>query len=147
MSVLLGLAYGCKVVSIGWVMRSLEVGHWLCTDDYEISLSASPVANRAHLFYDGSKLLDGRRVYIGNTAAGRDDVQMLVELLGGVVVKKPQDSALILGDLKRRNAENFQLIQEKWLYGKLFLPISYASEDSWLQTHCYKCRNSHWRRT
>uniref|UniRef100_A0ACB8GDJ0 Uncharacterized protein n=1 Tax=Sphaerodactylus townsendi TaxID=933632 RepID=A0ACB8GDJ0_9SAUR len=47
LNVLLGIARGCWIVSFEWVLWSLEYGHWISEEPYELSVDfpAAPVSN------------------------------------------------------------------------------------------------------
>uniref|UniRef100_A0A2K6L8K6 Microcephalin n=1 Tax=Rhinopithecus bieti TaxID=61621 RepID=A0A2K6L8K6_RHIBE len=64
LNVLLGIARGCWVLSYDWVLWSLESGHWITEEPFELSnhFPAAPVSQI--LFYDGKcNLVFSRNYY------------------------------------------------------------------------------------
>ncbi|KAH0622024.1 hypothetical protein JD844_023909 [Phrynosoma platyrhinos] len=61
LNVLMGIAHGCWIVCYEWVLWSLEYGHWISEEPYELSVDfpAAPVSNKSSFL----KLLRKSHIY------------------------------------------------------------------------------------
>lgn len=117
------IARGCWILRHEWLLRSAEVGYWLEEEDYEMSSWKAGIAkSRAERQAFGSKhrmsVLEGLKIYVipdSNPACG--DLQELIHLAGGTVVKAPRQSDVLLGEYRSiPNSEKSPVcLTERWL--------------------------------
>ncbi|XP_054995322.1 microcephalin isoform X3 [Sorex araneus] len=91
LSVLLGLARGCWVLSWEWVLWSLEAGHWVPEEPFELHshFPAAPWLNRAHR---GRLLTSADREGARTTAACPSNHCHASDSLAGEFEKTPESS-------------------------------------------------------
>ncbi|XP_029426325.1 microcephalin isoform X3 [Nannospalax galili] len=122
LNVLLGIARGCWVLSYEWVLWSLEMGHWISEEPFELSSTfpAAPVCRRERQLstrrYQGTLFANQPKMFI--TAASsppRAKLCELVHLCGGRVSPAPQQASLIVGPFSGKKEPRIKYLSEKWV--------------------------------
>ncbi|XP_072490474.1 microcephalin isoform X2 [Notamacropus eugenii] len=122
LSVLLGIARGCWIVSYEWVLWSLEFGFWVSEEPYELSdkfPAASICRLERHLSagqYRGDLFASQPRMFI--TAACEPPcakLRELVQLCGGQVSRSPFTASICIGPYRGKKHPEIKYLSEKWI--------------------------------
>ncbi|XP_020840888.1 microcephalin isoform X5 [Phascolarctos cinereus] len=122
LNVLLGIARGCWIVSYEWVLWSLEFGHWISEEPYELSDSfpaASICRLERHLStgqYQGD-LFAGQPVMFITAACEPPCAKLreLVQLCGGQVSSSPFTASIYIGPYRGKKQPEIKYLSEKWI--------------------------------
>ncbi|XP_045432185.1 microcephalin isoform X2 [Pipistrellus kuhlii] len=136
LNVLLGLARGCWILSYEWVLWSLELGHWISEEPFELSDSfpAAPLCRRErHLSagqYQGTLFADQPTMFISPASdPPRAKLWELVLLCGGRVTGVPRQASLFIGPCQGRRKEAVTYLSEKWILDSVTQHTVCACED------------------
>ncbi|XP_044519531.1 microcephalin [Gracilinanus agilis] len=122
LNVLLGIARGCWIVSYEWVLWSLEFGHWISEEPYELSNNfpaASICRQERHLSigqYQGDLFASQPVMFI--TAASEPPcakLRELVRLCGGHVSRSPFAASIYIGPYRGKKQPQIKHLSEKWI--------------------------------
>ncbi|XP_027696118.1 microcephalin isoform X5 [Vombatus ursinus] len=122
LNVLLGIARGCWIVSYEWVLWSLEFGHWVSEEPYELSdnfPAASICRLERHLStaqYQGDLFASQPVMFI--TAACEPPcakLRELVQLCGGQVSRSPFTASIYIGPYRGKKQPEIKYLSEKWI--------------------------------
>uniref|UniRef100_A0A5F8HGF8 Microcephalin n=2 Tax=Monodelphis domestica TaxID=13616 RepID=A0A5F8HGF8_MONDO len=122
LNVLLGIARGCWIVSYEWVLWSLEFGHWISEEPYELSNNfpaASICRLERHLStgqYQGDLFASQPVMFI--TAASEPPcakLRELVQLCGGHVSRSPFVASIYIGPYRGKKLPQIKHLSEKWI--------------------------------
>ncbi|XP_036604259.1 microcephalin [Trichosurus vulpecula] len=122
LNVLLGIARGCWIVSYEWVLWSLEFGHWVPEEPYELSdnfPAASICRLERHLStgqYQGDLFASQPVMFI--TAACQPPcakLRELVQLCGGQVSRNPFTASIYIGPYRGKKQPEIKYLSEKWI--------------------------------
>lgn len=122
LNVLMGIARGCWILSYQWVLLSLELGHWISEEPFELfeTFPAAPICRRErHLStqqYRGTLFANQPKMFIAPASSPpRAKLCELVLLCGGQVSPAPQLASLIIGPYKGKREARIQYLSEKWV--------------------------------
>lgn len=122
LNVLMGIARGCWILSYQWVLLSLELGHWISEEPFELfeTFPAAPICRRErHLStqqYQGTLFANQPKMFIAPASSPpRAKLCELVLLCGGQVSPAPQLASLIIGPYKGKKEARIQYLSEKWV--------------------------------
>ncbi|XP_074065627.1 microcephalin isoform X1 [Macrotis lagotis] len=122
LNVLLGIARGCWIVSYEWVLWSLELGHWVSEEPYELSeiFPAACICRlERHLSlrkYQGNLFASQPVMYI-TTASEPPCAKLreLVQLCGGQVSRSPFAASIYIGPYRGKKQPEIKYLSEKWI--------------------------------
>ncbi|KAM9201214.1 microcephalin [Dugong dugon] len=137
LNVLLGIARGCWILSYEWVLWSLEMGHWISEEPFELSnyFPAAPVCRlECHLSagqYQGD-LFSGQPVMFIAPASTPPAAKLceLVHLCGGQTTRVPRQASIFIGPYRGKKKATIKYLSEKWILGKN-LNIEENSGQGW----------------
>ncbi|KAM5311809.1 microcephalin isoform 3-T3 [Glossophaga mutica] len=140
LNVLLGLARGCWILSYEWVLWSLELGHWISEEPFELSDSfpAAPLCRQErHLSagpYRGT-LFAGQPLMFISPASDppRAKLWELVHLCGGRVTGAPRRASIFIGPCHGKKKETGTHLSEKWILDSITQHKVCACENYLLQ--------------
>ncbi|XP_054836126.1 microcephalin [Eublepharis macularius] len=122
LNILLGIARGCWIVSYEWVLWSLEYGHWVSEEPYELSVDfpAAPICRlQRHLSNREShqKLFSDQPVmFISLTSQPPfEKLCELIQLCGGRICKTLRQAELCIGKCRVGKHAEIQCLSEKWI--------------------------------
>ncbi|KAM4836886.1 microcephalin [Thomomys bottae] len=122
LSVLLGLARGCWVLSYEWVLWSLELGHWISEEPFELSthFPAAPLRRRERQLcagqYQGTLFADERSMFITPASSPpRAKLCELVLLCGGHVSPSSHRASIVVGPYSGKKNAATKYLSEKWV--------------------------------
>ncbi|KAL2761566.1 microcephalin isoform 7, partial [Daubentonia madagascariensis] len=122
LNVLLGIARGCWVLSYEWVLWSLESGHWISEEPFELStyFPAAPVCRRErHLCegqYRGTLFADQPVLFISPASSPpRAKLCELVHLCGGQISRAPRQASIFVGPYSGKKKAAIKYLSEKWI--------------------------------
>ncbi|XP_042118403.2 microcephalin isoform X1 [Peromyscus maniculatus bairdii] len=122
LNVLMGIARGCWILSYEWVLWSLEWGHWISEEPFELSESfpAAPVCRLERQLstrrYQGTLFANQPKMFIAPASSPpRAKLCELVLLCGGQVSPAPQLASLIIGPYCGKKEARIQYLSEKWV--------------------------------
>nr|XP_044986794.1 microcephalin isoform X4 [Jaculus jaculus] len=122
LNVLLGIARGCWVLSYEWVLWSLELGHWISEEPFELrnTFPGAPVCRlERHLCsgqYQGTLFAGQPSMFITpDSSPPRDKLCELVLLCGGQVSQAPHQASLIIGPYSGKKEATIKCLSEKWV--------------------------------
>ncbi|XP_040589347.1 microcephalin isoform X1 [Mesocricetus auratus] len=122
LNVLMGIARGCWILSYEWVLWSLELGHWISEEPFELSESfpAAPVCRLERQLstrrYQGTLFANQPKMFIAPASSPpRAKLCELVLLCGGQVSPSPQQASLIIGPYCGKKEARIQYLSEKWV--------------------------------
>ncbi|XP_020037191.2 microcephalin isoform X2 [Castor canadensis] len=122
LNVLLGIARGCWVLSYEWVLWSLEMGHWISEEPFELSnyFPAAPVCRlERHLStgqYQGTLFADQPMMFI--TPASSPPMAKLCKLIllsGGRVSPALHQASIVIGPYGGKKKATIKYLSEKWV--------------------------------
>ncbi|XP_067945071.1 microcephalin-like isoform X2 [Watersipora subatra] len=147
LNVLKGISYGCWVVSVEWVLVSLEAGKWVDNvEDYLMTAAFSGVTLQRHhrLLTSKNRLFASiGPIYVAHgTIPMPADLRELIRLNGGEVVKSRRACKIMVGTASDVLAYS-SVIKENWIldsvaHQKLFdhRPYRWKAELSLNSTAC-----------
>ncbi|XP_016830564.1 microcephalin isoform X2 [Cricetulus griseus] len=122
LNVLMGIARGCWILSYEWVLWSLELGHWISEEPFELSESfpAAPICRLERQLstqrYQGTLFANQPKMFIAPASSPpRAKLCELVLLCGGQVSPAPQQASLIIGPYCGKKEARIQYLSEKWV--------------------------------
>ncbi|XP_036022384.1 microcephalin isoform X2 [Onychomys torridus] len=122
LNVLMGIARGCWILSYEWVLFSLEWGHWISEEPFELSESfpAAPVCRLERQLstrrYQGNLFASQPKMFISPASSPpRAKLCELVLLCGGHISPAPQLASLIIGPYCGKKEARIQYLSEKWV--------------------------------
>uniref|UniRef100_A0A2K5VGL6 Microcephalin n=1 Tax=Macaca fascicularis TaxID=9541 RepID=A0A2K5VGL6_MACFA len=158
LNVLLGIARGCWVLSYDWVLWSLESGHWISEEPFELSIhfpaapylpkhlqetgSLSEAAElgmtelcrrECHLSagpYRGTLFADQPVMFV--SPASSPPVAKLCELVhlcGGRVSQVPRQASIVIGPYSGKKKATVKYLSEKWVLDSITQHKVCASEN------------------
>ncbi|XP_011710142.2 microcephalin isoform X1 [Macaca nemestrina] len=136
LNVLLGIARGCWVLSYDWVLWSLESGHWISEEPFELSnhFPAAPLCRReCHLSagpYHGT-LFANQPVMFVSPASSPPVAKLceLVHLCGGRVSQVPRQASIVIGPYSGKKKATVKYLSEKWVLDSITQHKVCASEN------------------
>ncbi|XP_053142284.1 microcephalin isoform X3 [Hemicordylus capensis] len=122
LNVLMGIARGCWIVCYEWVLWSLEYGHWISEEPYELSVDfpAAPICRlQCHLSNKRfpQKLFSAQpKMFISrNSQPSCEKLCELVELCGGRVCKTLHQAKVCIGEYRVGKHSEILCLSEKWI--------------------------------
>ncbi|NWV15412.1 MCPH1 protein, partial [Ptilonorhynchus violaceus] len=122
LNVMLGIARGCWIVSYEWVLWSLELGHWISEEPYELSSSfpAAPICRlQRHLStgkYQQNLFSNQPVMFVSPTS--QPPCKKLIELIqlaGGKVCKALHQAKICIGKKTGKKYQEIISLSEKWV--------------------------------
>nr|XP_048312238.1 microcephalin isoform X2 [Myodes glareolus] len=141
LNVLMGIARGCWILSYEWVLWSLELGHWISEEPFELSQSfpAAPVCRLERQLstqrYQGALFANQPKMFIAPASSPpRAKLCELVLLCGGQVSPTPQLASLIIGPYHGKKEARIQYLSEKWVLDSITQhKVCDFTDYQWLQ--------------
>ncbi|NWX27334.1 MCPH1 protein, partial [Notiomystis cincta] len=122
LNVMLGIARGCWIVSYEWVLWSLELGHWVSEEPYELSSSfpAAPICRlQRHLStgtYQQNLFSNQPVMFVSPTS--QPPCKKLIELIqlaGGKICKALRQAKICIGKKPGKKYQEIISLSEKWI--------------------------------
>ncbi|XP_030091950.1 microcephalin isoform X2 [Serinus canaria] len=122
LNVMLGVARGCWIVSYEWVLWSLEFGHWISEEPYELSSSfpAAPICRlQRHLStgkYQQNLFSNQPVMFVSPTS--QPPCKKLIELIqlaGGKICKALRQAKICIGKKPGKKYQEIISVSEKWI--------------------------------
>ncbi|NXO86711.1 MCPH1 protein, partial [Sitta europaea] len=122
LNVMLGIARGCWIVSYEWVLWSLELGHWISEEPYELSSSfpAAPICRlQRHLStgkYQQNLFSNQPVMFVSPTS--QPPCKKLIELIqlaGGKICKALCHAEICIGKKTGKKYQEIISLSEKWV--------------------------------
>ncbi|XP_055272302.1 microcephalin isoform X1 [Moschus berezovskii] len=136
LNVLLGMARGCWILSFEWVLWSLEMGHWISEEPFELSnyFPAAPLCRQERLLsagqYRGTLFADQPTMFISPASnPPRAKLGELVVLCGGRVTQVPRQASIFIGPFPGRKKETVKYLSETWILDSISQHKVCASEN------------------
>ncbi|NXD82547.1 MCPH1 protein, partial [Halcyon senegalensis] len=126
LNVMLGIARGCWIVSYEWILWSLELGHWISEEPYELSSSfpAAPICRlQRHLStgkYQQNLFSNQPVMFVSPTS--QPPCKKLIELIqlsGGKICKALRQAKICIGKKPAKKYQEIKCLSEKWILGKM----------------------------
>ncbi|KAM6221079.1 microcephalin [Rhynchocyon petersi] len=122
LNVLLGIARGCWILSYEWVLWSLEMGHWIPEEPFELSVNfpAAPVCRmECHLSagqYQGN-LFSGQPLMFITPDSNPPTAKLceLVRLCGGHITRVPRQASIFIGPYRGKRKATIKYLSEQWI--------------------------------
>ncbi|NXI91451.1 MCPH1 protein, partial [Psophia crepitans] len=122
LNVMLGIARGCWIVSYEWVLCSLELGHWISEEPYELSSSfpAAPICRlQRHLStgkYQQNLLSNQPVMFVSPTSQPPcKKLSELIQLSGGKICKALRQAKICIGKKPGKKYQDIKCLSEKWI--------------------------------
>ncbi|XP_061316630.1 microcephalin isoform X2 [Pezoporus flaviventris] len=122
LNVMLGIARGCWIVSYEWVLWSLELGHWISEEPYELSSSfpAAPVCRlQRHLStgkYQQNLFSNQPVMFVSPTSQPPcEKLIELIQLSGGKVCNALRQAKICIGKKTGKKYQAIKCLSEKWV--------------------------------
>lgn len=122
LNVMLGIARGCWIVSYEWVLCSLEFGHWISEEPYELSSNfpAAPICRlQRHLstgIYQLNLFSNQPVMFVSPTSQPPCKKLMeLIELSGGKICKALRQAKICIGKYPGKKYQEIKCLSEKWI--------------------------------
>ncbi|NXD14277.1 MCPH1 protein, partial [Nothocercus nigrocapillus] len=122
LNVMLGIARGCWIVSYEWVLWSLELGHWISEEPYELSSNfpAAPICRlQRHLStgkYQQNLFSSQPVMFVSPTSQPPcQKLSELIELSGGRICKALRQAKICIGEYPGKKYQEIKYISEKWI--------------------------------
>ncbi|NXI61678.1 MCPH1 protein, partial [Anseranas semipalmata] len=122
LNVMLGIARGCWIVSYEWVLWSLEVGHWISEEPYELSSNfpAAPICRLQRHLSTGSyqQNLFSNQPVMFVSPTSQPPCKKLIELIqlsGGKVCKALRQAKICIGKYPGKKYQEIKCLSEKWI--------------------------------
>ncbi|NXJ91675.1 MCPH1 protein, partial [Corythaixoides concolor] len=122
LNVMLGIARGCWIVSYEWILWSLELGHWISEEPYELSSSfpAAPICRlQRHLSrgkYQQNLFSNQPVMFVSPTS--QPPCKKLIELIqlsGGKICKALRQAKICIGKKPGKKYQEIKCLSEKWV--------------------------------
>ncbi|KAF1443145.1 Microcephalin, partial [Spheniscus demersus] len=122
LNVMLGIARGCWIVSYEWVLWSLELGHWISEEPYELSSNfpAAPICRlQRHLStgkYQQNLFSNQPVMFVSPTS--QPPCKKLIELIqlsGGKICKVLRQAKICIGKNPGKKYREIKSLSEKWV--------------------------------
>ncbi|KAM7111418.1 microcephalin isoform 4-T4 [Molossus nigricans] len=140
LNVLLGLARGCWILSYEWVLWSLELGHWISEEPFELcdSFPAAPLCRLERCLsagqHRGSLFARQPTMFISPASdPPRAKLWELVLLCGGRVTGVPRQASVCIGPCQGKRKATVTYLSEKWILDSITQHQVCAWEDYLLQ--------------
>ncbi|XP_034622253.1 microcephalin isoform X3 [Trachemys scripta elegans] len=122
LNVMLGIARGCWIVCDEWVLWSLECGHWISEEPYELSANfpAAPICRLQRHLSSGryqQDLFSSQPVMFISLASQPpcDKLSELVQLCGGKICKTLRQAKIYIGEYLGKKQPEIKYLSEKWI--------------------------------
>ncbi|KAM6123355.1 microcephalin [Pterocles gutturalis] len=122
LNVVLGIARGCWIVSYEWVLWSLELGHWISEEPYELSSSfpAAPICRLQRHLSTGKyqqKLFSNQPVMFVSPTSQPPCKKLieLIQLSGGKICKALRQAKICIGKNPGKKYQEIKCLSEKWV--------------------------------
>ncbi|XP_041276945.1 microcephalin [Onychostruthus taczanowskii] len=122
LNVMLGIARGCWIVSYEWVLWSLELGHWISEEPYELSSSfpAAPICRlQRHLStgkYQQNLFSNQPVMFVSPTSEPPcKKLIELIQLAGGKICKALRQAKICIGKKPGKKYQEIISLSEKWI--------------------------------
>ncbi|NXU18555.1 MCPH1 protein, partial [Pardalotus punctatus] len=122
LNVMLGIARGCWIVSYEWVLWSLELGHWISEEPYELSSSfpAAPICRLQHHLSTGKyqQSLFSNQPVMFVSPTSQPPCKKLIELIqlaGGKICKALRQAKICIGRKPGNKYQEIISLSEKWV--------------------------------
>ncbi|TFK06797.1 CDP-diacylglycerol--glycerol-3-phosphate 3-phosphatidyltransferase, mitochondrial [Platysternon megacephalum] len=122
LNVMLGIARGCWIVCYEWVLWSLECGHWISEEPYELSANfpAAPICRLKRHLSSGKyqqDLFSSQPVMFISLASQPpcDKLSELVQLCGGKICKTLRQAKIYIGEYLGKKQPEIKYLSEKWI--------------------------------
>ncbi|XP_039387686.1 microcephalin isoform X13 [Mauremys reevesii] len=122
LNVMLGIARGCWIVCYEWVLWSLECGHWISEEPYELSANfpAAPICRLQRHLSSGKyqqDLFSSQPVMFISLASQPpcDKLSELVQLCGGKICKTLRQAKIYIGEYLGKKQPEIKYLSEKWI--------------------------------
>ncbi|NWY06614.1 MCPH1 protein, partial [Nothoprocta ornata] len=122
LNVMLGIARGCWIVSFDWVLWSLELGHWISEEPYELSSNfpAAPICRlQRHLSpgkYQQNLFSSQPVMFVSPTSQPPcQKLGELIQLSGGRTCKALRQAKICIGEYPGKKYHEIKYISEKWI--------------------------------
>nr|XP_030123194.3 microcephalin isoform X6 [Taeniopygia guttata] len=122
LNVMLGIARGCWIVSYEWVLWSLELGHWISEEPYELSSSfpAAPICRlQRHLStgkYQQNLFSNQPVMFVSPTSQPPcNQLIELIQLAGGKICKALRQAKICIGKKPGKKYQEIISLSEKWV--------------------------------
>ncbi|XP_077781467.1 microcephalin [Podarcis muralis] len=154
LNILMGIARGCWILCYEWVLWSLEYGHWMPEEPYELSVDfpAAPICRFQRYLPNREvhqKLFSNHPTMFISPASQPPNKKLceLVQLCGGKVCKTPRQAKICIGEYRVRNNMDIQCLSEKWILdsvtqNKICPPENYKFQKDSLQTRNHLLQTS-----
>ncbi|XP_075564121.1 microcephalin [Pelecanus crispus] len=128
LNVMLGIARGCWIVSYEWVLWSLELGHWISEEPYELSSSfpAAPICRlQRHLStgkYQQNLFSNQPVMFVSpNSQPPCEKLIELIQLSGGKICKALRQAKICIGKKPGKKYQEIKSLSEKWVLDSITL--------------------------
>ncbi|CAM4641434.1 microcephalin isoform X12 [Lepidochelys kempii] len=122
LNVMLGIARGCWIVCYEWVLWSLECGHWISEEPYELSANfpAAPICRLQRHLSSGKyqqDLFSSQPVMFISLASQPpcNKLSELVQLCGGKICKTLRQAKIYIGEYLGKKQPEIKYLSEKWI--------------------------------
>ncbi|XP_069707615.1 microcephalin [Phaenicophaeus curvirostris] len=122
LNVMLGIARGCWIVSYEWVLWSLEMGHWISEEPYELSSSfpAAPICRLQRHLSEGKyqQNLFSNQPVMFVSPTSQPPCKKLIELIqlsGGKICKALRQAKICIGINPGKKYQEIKCLSEKWI--------------------------------
>lgn len=119
-NLLRGIAHGCWILRQEWVLRSLEAGHWL--DEEAFELTEFPAIQRSRVAREtlGSSpniFSTAGLIFVSkDSTPPRAEIVDLLHLCGGNLAKSARQAKVIIGPYQRRSSHSEVVhVNEQWV--------------------------------
>ncbi|NXW90209.1 MCPH1 protein, partial [Alopecoenas beccarii] len=122
LNVMLGIARGCWIVSYEWVLWSLELGHWISEEPYELSSTfpAAPICRLQRQLSTGKyqQNLFSNQPVMFVSPTSQPPCRKLIELIqlsGGKICKALRQAKICIGEKPGKKYQEIKCLSEKWV--------------------------------
>ncbi|NWS27153.1 MCPH1 protein, partial [Polioptila caerulea] len=122
LNVMLGIARGCWIVSYEWVLWSLELGHWISEEPYELSSSfpAAPICRLQRHLSNGKyqqNLFSNQPVMFVSPTSQPSCKKLieLIQLAGGKICNALHQAEICIGKKPGKKYQEIISLSEKWV--------------------------------
>ncbi|XP_065692023.2 microcephalin isoform X5 [Patagioenas fasciata] len=122
LNVMLGIARGCWIVSYEWVLWSLELGHWISEEPYELSSTfpAAPICRLQRQLSTGKyqQNLFSNQPVMFVSPTSQPPCKKLIELIqlsGGKVCNTLRQANICIGEKPGKKYQEIKCLSEKWV--------------------------------
>ncbi|XP_052665384.1 microcephalin isoform X1 [Harpia harpyja] len=119
LNVMLGIARGCWIVSYEWVLWSLELGHWISEEPYELSsiFPAAPICRLQHHLSTGKyqqNLFSNQPVMFVSPTSQPPCKKLteLIQLSGGKICKALRQAKICIGKKTGKKYQEINVYQK-----------------------------------